>query len=52
MVELAPAAEVTTDVERFERGDVAAYRGDLLPDEPYASGRSGRARRYASDASP
>ena len=36
VVELAPAAEVTTDVERFERGDVAAYRGDLLPDEPYA----------------
>ena len=36
VVELAPAAEVTTDVERFERGDFAAYRGDLLPDEPYA----------------
>jgi DNA-binding SARP family transcriptional activator/tetratricopeptide (TPR) repeat protein len=36
IVELAPAAEVTTDVERFERGDLAAYRGDLLPDEPYA----------------
>jgi DNA-binding SARP family transcriptional activator/tetratricopeptide (TPR) repeat protein len=36
VVELAPAAEVTTDVERFERGDVDAYRGDLLPDEPYA----------------
>ena len=36
MVELAPNAEVTTDVERFERGDVGAYGGDLLPDEPYA----------------
>jgi DNA-binding SARP family transcriptional activator len=36
VVELAPNAEVTTDVERFERGDDAAYRGDLLPDEPYA----------------
>ncbi|HET6866563.1 MAG TPA: AAA family ATPase [Solirubrobacteraceae bacterium] len=36
VVELAPAAEVITDVERFERGDVDAYRGDLLPDEAYA----------------
>ena len=36
LVELAPSAEVTTDVERFERGDVDAYGGDLLPDEPYA----------------
>ena len=36
VVELAPAAEVTTDVARFESGDVDAYRGDLLPDEPYA----------------
>ncbi|MGZ4227745.1 MAG: ATP-binding protein [Solirubrobacteraceae bacterium] len=35
MVQLAPDAEVTTDVERFERGDLDAYRGDLLPDEPY-----------------
>ena len=35
VVELAPGAEVITDVERFERGDVDAYRGDLLPDEPY-----------------
>jgi DNA-binding SARP family transcriptional activator len=25
LVELAPAAEVTTDVERFERGDDSAY---------------------------
>ena len=35
MVELAPAAEVTTDVERFEGGDDSAYGGELLPDEPY-----------------
>src|SRR5918911_1735638 len=31
MVELAPDADVTTDVERFERGDDSAYGGDLLP---------------------
>jgi DNA-binding SARP family transcriptional activator/tetratricopeptide (TPR) repeat protein len=36
LVELAPDAVVTTDVERFEGGDTDAYRGDLLPDEPYA----------------
>jgi DNA-binding SARP family transcriptional activator len=36
VVELAPDAEVTTDVERFENGEVDAYQGDLLPDEPYA----------------
>src|ERR687897_770033 len=35
MVELAPAAEVTTDVDRFERGDDSAYGGDLLPEERY-----------------
>ncbi len=35
VVELAPAAEVSTDVERFERGDDSAYGGELLPDEPY-----------------
>jgi DNA-binding SARP family transcriptional activator len=35
VVELAPAAEVTTDVERFERGDDSAYGGELLPDQPY-----------------
>src|SRR4051794_32892136 len=35
MVELAPDAEVTTDVERFERGDDSAYGGELLPDDPY-----------------
>lgn len=34
-VELAPDAEVTTDVERFEAGDADAYRGELLPDDPY-----------------
>ena len=55
MVELAPDAEVTTDVERFERGDVDAYRGDLLPDEPYAEWTLGprealRERRLAADA--
>jgi DNA-binding SARP family transcriptional activator/tetratricopeptide (TPR) repeat protein len=35
MVDLAPAAEVTTDVERFERGDDSAYGGELLPDDIY-----------------
>jgi DNA-binding SARP family transcriptional activator/Flp pilus assembly protein TadD len=35
VVELAPAAEVITDVERFERGDDSAYGGELLPDERY-----------------
>jgi len=35
VVELAPGAEVSTDVERFERGDDSAYGGELLPDEPY-----------------
>jgi DNA-binding SARP family transcriptional activator len=35
LVELAPAADVTTDVERFEAGDDSAYGGELLPDEPY-----------------
>ncbi len=35
VVELAPAAEVSTDVERFEDGDDSAYGGELLPDEPY-----------------
>jgi DNA-binding SARP family transcriptional activator len=35
VVELAPAAEVTTDVEHFERGDDSAYGGELLPDERY-----------------
>ena len=34
MVELA---EATTDVERFEAGDDAAYGGDLLPDDAYAT---------------
>src|SRR5919199_2422774 len=36
MVELAPGADVVTDVERFERGDASAYGGELLPDDPYA----------------
>jgi DNA-binding SARP family transcriptional activator/tetratricopeptide (TPR) repeat protein len=35
VVKLAPFAEVTTDVERFEAGDDSAYGGELLPDEPY-----------------
>src|SRR5918995_3731346 len=35
LVELAPAAEVTTDVERFEGGDDSAYGGELLPDDRY-----------------
>src|SRR4051794_26527822 len=35
VVALAPAAEVSVDVERFERGDDSAYGGELLPDEPY-----------------
>jgi DNA-binding SARP family transcriptional activator len=35
VVALAPAAAVTTDVGRFERGDDSAYGGELLPDEPY-----------------
>jgi DNA-binding SARP family transcriptional activator/tetratricopeptide (TPR) repeat protein len=45
MVELAPAAEVTTDVERFEHGDDSAYGGDLLPDDAYEQWTQGpRAR--------
>jgi DNA-binding SARP family transcriptional activator len=35
IVELAPGADVTTDVERFERGDDSAYGGELLPDDRY-----------------
>src|SRR5918912_1370643 len=35
MVELAPDVEVTTDVERFQRGDDSAYAGELLPDDRY-----------------
>jgi DNA-binding SARP family transcriptional activator len=35
VVDLAPAAEVTTDVKRFEAGDDTAYGGELLPDDPY-----------------
>jgi DNA-binding SARP family transcriptional activator len=34
---LAPDARVETDVERFEvSSDPALYRGELLPDDPYA----------------
>ena len=50
MVELAPAAEVSTDVERFERGDDVAYRGELLPDDPYAEWTLGRVRGCGSAA--
>src|SRR4051812_10260076 len=35
VVQLAPGADVTTAVERFERGDDSAYGGELLPDERY-----------------
>jgi DNA-binding SARP family transcriptional activator len=35
VVALAPDADVSTDVERFESGDDTAYVGDLLPDDPY-----------------
>lgn len=35
-VRLFPALRIETDVEAFERdGDLALYRGDLLPDAPY-----------------
>jgi DNA-binding SARP family transcriptional activator/tetratricopeptide (TPR) repeat protein len=35
-VDLAPAAQVTTDLERFEAGDDRAYGGELLPADRYA----------------
>jgi hypothetical protein len=35
LVELAPAARLETDVERFEAGDESAYGGELLPDDRY-----------------
>jgi DNA-binding SARP family transcriptional activator/tetratricopeptide (TPR) repeat protein len=35
VVALAPTAEVTTDVERFESGEDSAYGGELLPDDLY-----------------
>jgi DNA-binding SARP family transcriptional activator len=35
VVALAPGAEVTVDVERFERGEDSAYGGELLPDDLY-----------------
>jgi DNA-binding SARP family transcriptional activator len=34
VVELAPAAEVSTDVERFERGEDSAHGGEPLPTSP------------------
>src|SRR3954452_4855196 len=53
IVELAPRAEVTTDVERFEGGDDGAYTGDLLPDDAYETWTQGprdrlRERRLAA----
>jgi DNA-binding SARP family transcriptional activator/Tfp pilus assembly protein PilF len=44
-VELAPTAEVTTDVERFEGGDDSAYGGELLPDDAYEEWTLGRRAR-------
>lgn len=35
LVELAPGAEIVTDVARFEAGDDSAYAGPLLPDDAY-----------------
>ena len=35
LVELAPGAEIVTDVARFEAGDDDAYTGPLLPDDAY-----------------
>ena len=35
VVALAPGAEVTVDVDRFEQGDDSAYGGELLPDDQY-----------------
>src|SRR5450755_368302 len=35
VVALAPAAEVTIDVERFESGEDSVYGGELLPDDLY-----------------
>ena len=34
VVEHAPAAEVSTDVERFERGEDSAHGGEPLPTSP------------------
>jgi DNA-binding SARP family transcriptional activator len=36
-VALAPGAEVTSDLARFEAGDADAYGGELLPDDCYAA---------------
>jgi DNA-binding SARP family transcriptional activator/tetratricopeptide (TPR) repeat protein len=35
-VELAPGAQIVSDLERFEAGDEDAYGGELLPDDRYA----------------
>jgi DNA-binding SARP family transcriptional activator len=35
-VELAPGAQVITDLERFEAGERDVYGGELLPDDRYA----------------
>jgi DNA-binding SARP family transcriptional activator/tetratricopeptide (TPR) repeat protein len=35
IVELAPAAEVVVDVERFQRGEAGEYGGELLPEDRY-----------------
>jgi DNA-binding SARP family transcriptional activator len=48
VVELAPAAEVTTDVERLERDDTA-YGGELLPDERNEQWTLGPRARRGSD---
>src|SRR3954454_12501145 len=53
MVELAPVVDVTTDVERCEAGDDAAYTGELLPDDTYETWTQGprdrlRERRLAA----
>jgi DNA-binding SARP family transcriptional activator/tetratricopeptide (TPR) repeat protein len=42
-VELAPGAEVESDLARFEAGEAGAYGGELLPDDRYA-GWAGAAR--------
>jgi DNA-binding SARP family transcriptional activator/tetratricopeptide (TPR) repeat protein len=35
-VELAPGAEIVSDLERFEAGEKDVYGGELLPDDRYA----------------
>jgi DNA-binding SARP family transcriptional activator len=46
---LAPGVAVTTDVERFERGDESAYGGELLPDDRYEQWTLGPRARLARD---